>query len=238
MAVDRSIGGDDTDFGISWFAQLGSESTPEEVLFNDSSSFSVRLDQSDITTSLYVYQSQVRLTDMDFSLFDRFWCQISVADALRDTLNITMPERSEQTILSDITYYTSFGLPFCPQQAFFHQTNFKCADFSENDTETEQPPVMTSSAVPPIPLPPSPASCPPSIVGEDNAQTSRLMSVLLPSLVLPLVVAILLVIAAVILTCGRKRKQGRDRKRKGEWVYTLSYIACCAHTDTAVVVSN
>ena len=234
MAVDRSIGGDDTDFGISWFAQLGSESTPEEVLFNDSSSFSVRLDQSDITTSLYVYQSQVRLTDMDFSLFDRFWCQISVADALRDTLNITTPERSEQTILSDITYYTSFGLPFCPQQAFFHQTNFRCADFSENDTETE-PPAMTSSAVPPIP---SPASCPPSIVGEDNAQTSRLMSVLLPSLVLPLVVAILLVIAAVILTCGRKRKQGRDRKRKGEWVYTLSYIACCAHTDTAVVVSN
>lgn len=231
LAVDRSIGGADTDFGIRWFTQHGSESTPKEFLFNGTNPLSVRIDQpTDITTSLYVYQSRARFSDMNITVSDRFWCEVYVSDTIRASANITMLEKSDQTIILDNAYYTSSPRPFCPQQVFFHHTGLKCAhslgQSMENDTQFE-PPVMSSSTVPPDTLPPSPASCPPSIVGgeeEESAQTSRLVSVLLPSLILPIFVAVLLVIAAVIMTCGRSRKPGKNQRGKGKWAYMHIHI--------------
>ena len=241
VAVNRSIEGteDAADFEIRWFAQLGSESIPVEVPLNGTSSSGVRIDQpTTVTTAFYVYQSQLRISIMNIDTFDRFWCEIYISDAFKDTTNITDLERSHQTLITDNNLYTS--LPVCPPQAFFHQTVLTCADFPlsvENDTQVELP--LSSSSpliqIPPTPIPSgTPASCPQINTSEDSGQTSRLVSVLLPSLIFPVVVAVLLVITAVIMAYCRNRKLER-RGRKGEWVDMYVYSMLCTQMFAAVV---
>ena len=240
-AVNRSIGLP-TDFQIHWYAQLGSDSTPQELLLNDTSSFSVRIDQPTAETGdFYVYQSQARIADMEINVFDRFWCQIDASETIRNATNITDLERSDQTVISAQSFYTSSPLPLCTQQAFFHQTSLKCANvMTEDANNTQFEPPMSSSVIPTrTPLPSSSAtiSCPPNLVGEESVRASRLLSVLLPALILPVIVAVLLVIAAIIMTCRHSGKPDRNQRgRKGEWGACM-YIACCVHMNTHRVVS-
>ena len=239
VAVDQRIGGNESDFRIQWFAQLGSNSNPEELLLNDPSSFSVRIDQPTISSSgFFVYQSQVRISDLETDEFDRFWCQIGMSDGIRDSANITSVGRSDETIITDISTYTSPPLPFCPPQAFFHKASLKCADFP-NETIIDDSPFKPSSTYNPSStlsslsttpiIPPSPINCPSmNVASEESTQTSKLVSVLLPSLLVPVLVAILLVVAAVIMACRRSRKPAKNlHGRKGEWVVsTYMYLLC------------
>ena len=220
VAVDQRIGGNKSDFRIQWFAKLGSNSNPVELLLNDPSSFSVRIDQPTISSSgFFVYQSQVRISDLETAEFDRFWCQIGVSDGIRDSANITSVGRSDETIITHISTYTSPPLPFCLHvQAFFHQTSLKCAGF-RNDTIIDANPFKPSSTYNPSStllslstscspiIPPSPISCPTmNIASEESTQTSKLVSVLLPPLLLATVVVGMLVAVLVIIIIIMRRR--------------------------------
>ena len=205
VAVDRrSVMGQVSDFQIRWFAQLGSESMPEELFLN--TTFRVRIDQPTQTTmDFFVYQSQARIGNVDIGTLDRFWCQI---DAIRSNNNITDLAKSEQTVINTKDYYSSPRLPVCTEQTFFHQTSKKCADGEANSTQSD-PPETPSTSPDALPSPRSPTSgCPPS--NQDSAETSKLVSVLLPALLLPVAVAILLVVAAIIMTCRQRKKADKS----------------------------
>ena len=93
VAVNRSVGGDFNDFQIRWFAQLGDDSIPQEILLD--TSLGVRIDQPPAeTTDFYLYQSQVRIADVNVTFLDRFWCQISASDTIKQLANITNLERN------------------------------------------------------------------------------------------------------------------------------------------------
>ena len=141
VAVNRSVGGDSSDFQIQWFAQLGSDSTPQEILLNSNdTTFGVRVDLPLVeTTFFYIYQSQARIANMQINIFDRFWCQIKISDTVvKETAGIVNLERSDQTIVGQKNSYTSPPLPACPQQAFFHQTGLKCADSLSGEVNDSQ----------------------------------------------------------------------------------------------------
>ena len=224
VAVRRSVGGGRSDFAIQWFAQLGRDTSPDELLLNDTTTFGVRVDQPTLENGEFlIYHSQARITGMDISIYDHFWCQIDASESIRNTTNITDLGRSEATEVLEFDYYSSLSLQFCPQDKFSHQTSLNCADASldnddDNDTLSE-PPVVVPSSTPQTTISPlSPTSCPPPVFMGRGGETSKLVSVLLPSLMLPVIVAVLLVIAAVVMTCGRGRNLGKKqgKRRRGE----------------------
>lgn len=226
VAVHKSTGGSLPDFEIRWFAQLRGKpisEDPQELLLNDTSTFGVRIDRVSVqTTDFLEYHSEARITGMEVTAFDRFWCQITASEDIRNSTNIADLARSEEVTIAERDYYISPLLPFCSQQFFFHQTTFKCADGSDSDngTHSEPPIVMpSSSSSQTTSATLTPTDCPPPIFREESGQTSRLVSVLLPSLMLPVIVAVLLLIAALIMTCGPSRRnlmRKQKRNRRGE----------------------
>ena len=225
VAVHHSMGRDEFDFIIRWFAQLDTVTPPEELHLNDSTTFGVRIDQPTIESGDFiVYKSQARISGMNIGIFDRFWCQIDASDTIKNTTNTTGLGRSEVTVVLEHDYYASYPLPLCPSNAFFHQTRLKCAESSqqaENGTLSEPPIVVPSSTPQTTPPAVLPASCSPPAFRERGGESSRLVSVLLPSLMLPIIVAILLVIAAVVMTCQRERSLSNKHKKKRRGECTL-----------------
>ena len=226
VAVHKSTGGSLSDFEIRWFAQLQGKpisEDPQELLLNDTTTFGVRIDQQPSeTTDFLEYHSEARITGMEVITFDRFWCQITASEDIRNSTSIADLARSEEVTIAERDYYISPLLPFCSQEFFFHQTTFKCADGSDSDngTQSEPPIVMpSSSSSQTTSATLTPTDCPPPVFREESGQTSRLVSVLLPSLMLPVIVAVLLLIAALIMTCGPSRRnlmRKQKRKRRGE----------------------
>ena len=83
VAVDRNVGDMPTDL-ILWFGQLGTNSEPSELLFDNEVN-----EQTDLTTeegsNFYIYQSLARIVT-EITTFDRFWCQINAtANLTNDT---------------------------------------------------------------------------------------------------------------------------------------------------------
>ena len=224
-AVHRSIGGSPSDFEIRWFAQLVGKPIPEdpqELVLNDTTTFGDRINQTIGTEDFLLYHSQARITGTGVSAFDRFWCQITASEGIRNTTDITNLARSEATTIAERDYYISPLLPSCPQTLnFYHQTSLKCADVSVDDLDNvtlSEPPVVMPSSSTMSASDLDATNCPPPAFRDESGETSRLVSVLLPSLMLPVIVAVLLVIAALIMTCGRRTRNllGKQKRRRGE----------------------
>ena len=226
-AVHQSIGGSPSDFEIRWFAQLVGKpipDDPQELLLNGTTTFGDRIDQMIGSSGdvFLLYHSQARITGMGVSVFDRFWCQIIASEGIRNTTDITDLARSEATAIAERDYYISPLLPLCPQTLnYYHQTSLKCADVSVDDLDNvtlSEPPVVMPSSSTMSASDLDATNCPPPAFREEGGETSRLVSVLLPSLMLPVIVAVLLVIAAVIMTCGRRGRNlvGKQKRRRGE----------------------
>ena len=208
VAVNRNIGGTQSDFTISWFGQHGPSSEPQELFVNGM--FGTELKHPiEITKAFYIYQSNARVKS-EIGVLDRFWCQVRSS---MQFLNDTELDRSDEIVLSTWEFY--HDLPLCRQQTFFHKTELKCA------VHQFQPTIKSKSAI----VPPSPTKCLPSQSNKDNTNVKRLMGVLFPSLILPIFVASLLFLSALLMSCRRRsRKKARNQtKKEGMYVSKKLY---------------
>lgn len=234
VAVNSNTIGNATrdDFRVRWFGQLGTASEPQELFLD--STFGTRFDlQVEETGAFYIYQSSARVSNVEIGVLDRYWCQI---DALEELLNGTELERSDELVIATRDVYEA--LPFCPLQTFFHKTELKCAQDLMQSNSTSVQPTMAPTPPAMAPPPPSPVICPSSQSSNDNIEAKRLIAVLFPSLALPVFVAILLVISAIVMTCRQRSRKGKSRgKKQGEWVQRGPYRVCL-HTSKLGVLQT
>lgn len=161
------------------------------------------------TGAFYIYQSSARVSNVELGVLDRYWCQIG---ALGEVLNGTELDRSDELVIVSRDVYVA--LPFCPLLTFFHKTESKCAQDLMQSNGTSVEPMMAPTPAAMAPPSPSPVVCASSMSSDENIEAKRLIAVLFPTLALPVFVAILLVISAIVMTCRRSSKKDKSRGKK------------------------